>query len=186
MISIEDVVRSSVKVSEFDKHLKKAGGHIDRNVVEVTIKMKTIVRKTLMIKITSSCYDSVKNSILFGHVSAGDSVGQPLFCKFLHSFRSTNCHILEIYKALFSQVQRPRIVFTYCYTYERAAHLNWSTNCGRDTEIPPLMNLRNFDKLRGQGSLANIVSIQKIRKIKTTIPEMTSLKCCLAYVYIFG
>ena len=42
-------VRSSVKVSEFDKHLKIARGHIDRNVVEIT--MKTIVRKTLMIKI---------------------------------------------------------------------------------------------------------------------------------------
>ena len=35
---------------EFDKHLKKAGGHIGRNVVEITIKMKKIFRKTLMIK----------------------------------------------------------------------------------------------------------------------------------------
>ena len=35
--SIKDVVRSSVKVPEFDKHLEKAGGHIDRNVVEITI-----------------------------------------------------------------------------------------------------------------------------------------------------
>ena len=43
--SIKDVVRSSVKVPEFDKYLKKAGGHIGRNVVEITIKMKTIVRK---------------------------------------------------------------------------------------------------------------------------------------------
>ncbi len=51
MDSIKDVVRSSVMVPEFDKHLKKAGGHIGRNVVEITIKMKTIVRKTLMIKI---------------------------------------------------------------------------------------------------------------------------------------
>ena len=50
MVSIKDVVRSSVKVPEFDKHLKKAGGHIDRNVLEITLKMKTIVRKTLMIK----------------------------------------------------------------------------------------------------------------------------------------
>ena len=49
--SIKDVVRSSVKVPEFDKHLKKVGGHIGRNVVEITIKMKTIVKKTLMIKI---------------------------------------------------------------------------------------------------------------------------------------
>ena len=36
--------------SRVRKHLKKAGGHIGRNVVE--IKMKTIVRKTLMIKIS--------------------------------------------------------------------------------------------------------------------------------------
>ena len=40
--TIKDVVRSSVKVLESDKHLKKAGRHIGRNVVE--IKMKTIVR----------------------------------------------------------------------------------------------------------------------------------------------
>ena len=51
MVSIKDVVQSSMKVPEFDKHLKKAGGHIGRNVEEITIKMKTIVRKTIMIKI---------------------------------------------------------------------------------------------------------------------------------------
>ena len=51
MVSIKDVVRSSVKVPEFDKHVKKAGGHNGRNVVEITIKMKTIVQKPLMIKI---------------------------------------------------------------------------------------------------------------------------------------
>ena len=50
--SIKDVVQSSLKVSEFDKHLKKAGGHIGRNAVEITIKMKTIVRKPLMIKVS--------------------------------------------------------------------------------------------------------------------------------------
>ena len=49
--SIKEVVRSSVKVHEFEKHLKKAGGHIGRNVVEITIKMKSIVRKHLMIKL---------------------------------------------------------------------------------------------------------------------------------------
>ena len=49
--SIKDVVRNSVKVPEFDKHLKRTGGHIGRNFVEITIKMKTIVRKPLMIKI---------------------------------------------------------------------------------------------------------------------------------------
>ena len=52
MDSIKDVVRSSVKVPEFDKHLKKAGGHIGRNVVQITIKLKTIVRKPLMIIVT--------------------------------------------------------------------------------------------------------------------------------------
>ena len=51
VVSIKDVVRSSLKVPEFDKHLKKAGGHIGRNVMEIT-KMKTIVRKPLMIKIS--------------------------------------------------------------------------------------------------------------------------------------
>ena len=44
--SVKDVVRSSVKVSEFDKHLKKARGHIGRNV-EITIKIKTIVQNPL-------------------------------------------------------------------------------------------------------------------------------------------
>ena len=51
VVSIKDVVRSSVKVPEFDKQLKQAGGHIGRNVMEITIKMKTIVRKPLMIRI---------------------------------------------------------------------------------------------------------------------------------------
>ena len=40
---------SSMKVPEFDKHLKKARGHIGRNVVEITIKMKTIVRKGMQL-----------------------------------------------------------------------------------------------------------------------------------------
>ena len=48
--SIKDVVQSSVKVPEFNKHLKKARGHISRNVVEITIKIKTITQKPLMIK----------------------------------------------------------------------------------------------------------------------------------------
>ena len=46
---INDVVRCSLSVPEFDKHLKKARGHIGLNIVEIT--MKTIVRKPLMIKI---------------------------------------------------------------------------------------------------------------------------------------
>ena len=39
-------------LGQFDKkYLKKAGGHTGRNVVNITIKMKTIVRKPSMIKI---------------------------------------------------------------------------------------------------------------------------------------
>ena len=62
MESIKDVVWSSVKLPEFDKLLKKTGGHIGRNVVGITIKMKTIARKPLKIKIfwliwRFICYD---------------------------------------------------------------------------------------------------------------------------------
>ena len=53
--SIKDVVRSYVKISEFDKHLplSRCWGAVAyrRNVVEITIKMKTIIWKPLMIKI---------------------------------------------------------------------------------------------------------------------------------------
>ena len=54
MDSIKDEVRSFVWVPEFDKQLKKAGGHIGRNVVEITIKIKTIVRRPLMIDCSNS------------------------------------------------------------------------------------------------------------------------------------
>ena len=66
--SIKDVVRSSVKVPEFDKHLKKAGVPIGRNVVEITIKMKTIVRKPLMIKITKPCLRNFDNNCMVSSI----------------------------------------------------------------------------------------------------------------------
>ena len=44
--SIKDVIRSSVKVPEFDKHLKKAGGHIARNVVGTFIDSKHMKLKS--------------------------------------------------------------------------------------------------------------------------------------------
>ena len=47
MVSIKDVVRSSVKVPEFNKHLKKAGGHIGRNTVEKNNKDEDNSPKTL-------------------------------------------------------------------------------------------------------------------------------------------
>ena len=50
MNSVDSIkVGSSVKVPKFDKHLKKVGGHIGRNVVDIAIKIKTIVRKPLRI-----------------------------------------------------------------------------------------------------------------------------------------
>ena len=47
-----------------NKYLKKAVGHISRNVVEITIKMKTIVRKPLMIKINKLCHRNLDNKYL--------------------------------------------------------------------------------------------------------------------------
>ena len=52
-----------------NKHLKKAGGHIGRNVVKITIKMKTIVRKPLMIKnqqLFDFCTRRFSNFIFYG------------------------------------------------------------------------------------------------------------------------
>ena len=42
-------------------HLKKAGGHIVRNVVEITIKMKIIVQKTLNDKIIKLRFRNLDN-----------------------------------------------------------------------------------------------------------------------------
>ena len=64
VVSIKDVVRSSMKVPVYDKHLKKAGGHIGRNVEEITIKMKTIVWKPLMIKIIKLRHRNLENYYL--------------------------------------------------------------------------------------------------------------------------
>ena len=64
MDSIKNIVQSSVKVPKFDKHLKKARGHIGQNVVEITIKIKTIVWKPLMIKIVLLLYKYLKYPIL--------------------------------------------------------------------------------------------------------------------------
>ena len=64
VVSIKDVVWCSMKVPEFDKHLKKAGGYISRNLVEITIKMKTIVRKPLMININKFRLRNLDNSKL--------------------------------------------------------------------------------------------------------------------------
>ena len=77
MDSIKDVVRSSVWVPEFEKHLKKAGGHIGRNVVEITIKMKTIVRKPLMIKNLLSVLENETHKLLWEFEIQTDHTGRP-------------------------------------------------------------------------------------------------------------
>ena len=59
--SIKDVVWSSAKVPEFDKHLKKAGGHIGWNAMEIRMKMKTIVRKPSMMKSIKLCLWNLDN-----------------------------------------------------------------------------------------------------------------------------
>ena len=54
MDSIKDVVRSSVKVPDFEKHLMKAGEYIDRNVMENSNKDEDNNPKTLNDKNYSS------------------------------------------------------------------------------------------------------------------------------------
>ena len=56
-LGIEWVLRcKAVEVDSFNKRLKKAGAYISRNV-EITIKMKTIVQKPLLIKSTNFVSD---------------------------------------------------------------------------------------------------------------------------------
>ena len=47
-----------MKVPEFDKHLKKAGGHIGQNIVEITIKMKTISSNTQHLFVNALCINA--------------------------------------------------------------------------------------------------------------------------------
>ena len=56
-----------------EKHRKKAGGHIGWNVVEITIKMKTIVRKPLMIKINKLRHRNLDNKNM---KKAGGHIGR--------------------------------------------------------------------------------------------------------------
>ena len=71
MVSIKDVVRSSVSVPKFHKYLKKGGGHIGRNFVVIAIKVKTIVRKMINKRksflnyLTSKATDKIINLLAF-------------------------------------------------------------------------------------------------------------------------
>ena len=49
---------------EFYKHMKKAGGYIGRNVLKITIKMKTIDRKPFMIKINNLRLRNLDNGLI--------------------------------------------------------------------------------------------------------------------------
>ncbi len=80
-----------------DKHRKKAGGYIGRNVVEITIKMKTIARKPLMIK-------NRKIFTLLNTITAATNL------IILHSFLK----LISYYSAFLTKMQRrvvPSIVF---------------------------------------------------------------------------
>ena len=87
--SIKDVVWSSVKVPEFDKHQKKAGGHIGQNVVEITIKMKTIVQKPLMIKshntLNDKNYQTSSQKIKTNNIKSRISTGTASMHYFINS-----------------------------------------------------------------------------------------------------
>ena len=96
MDSIKDVFRSSEKFPEFDKHLKKAEGHISRNVVEITIKMKTIVRKPLMIKNHQASSHKFRQLSHFVSTYLSISV-----CSYLSIYLSISvCSCLSIYLSI--------------------------------------------------------------------------------------
>ena len=111
VVSIKDVVRSSVKVPEFDKHLKKAGGHIDRNVVEITIKMKTIVfsdyclndknqqassQKQTVLAVAKSLYGFVSNQVQY-NMENTQYIGQSYYIIIIIIIIIINKYILDIY-----------------------------------------------------------------------------------------
>ena len=68
MGSIKDVVRISVKVPEFDKHLKKTGGHIDRNVVFNMFELIIFVLHTYFKVFSLSCYLPTAGRKLVGFI----------------------------------------------------------------------------------------------------------------------
>ena len=111
--SIKNVVRSSMKVPEFDKHLKKARGHIGRNVVEITIKMKTIIRKLLMIKIIKLRLRNWDNSFVYFHLQT-----YLWYTLYFHCFKTfPNHNLLPKHSLLFTNL----INLFYCqeHTYNR-------------------------------------------------------------------
>ena len=81
--------------SEFDKHLKKAGGHIGRNIMEITIKMKTKVLKPLMIKNkrATQTMDHRKMKVMTIHkaLNPKDAFDRSLYVS-TKGRRATNCH----------------------------------------------------------------------------------------------
>ena len=90
------------EVPEFDKHLKKAGGYIGRNVVEITIKeMKIIVRKPLMIKIIKLRLRNLDNQYAI-HIQ---SISQLIFNIFI-PLRIPNTYSMHLFQS-FLLVEAP-------------------------------------------------------------------------------
>ena len=124
--SIKDVVRSSVKVPEFDKHLKKAGGYIGRNVVEITIKMKAIVWKPLMIKMRRKFYKKCQQcsyfwAILLVNWFVGFNGMSTFLGLFMPGYLSRSLYI-QIYNfcvVIFLTPQSYRLIFKQIYLTHR-------------------------------------------------------------------
>ena len=121
--SIKDVIRSSMKVSKFDIHLKKVGGNISQNIVEITIKMETIVRKPLMIKITNThplCSPDLEPSdfYLFRYLQKKNvCVCSLIFILFFHvTFKTLDVWNMSLQHAFKIISDSTQYIYIYIYT----------------------------------------------------------------------
>ena len=154
--------RSTVKVPEFDKHLKKAGGHIGRNVVEITIKMKTIVRKTIENHYHGNLMNIKKkkkkeksylnNSVEF----------------FFNFFHHSNCTHIRSFSSHFESISnRLEIFLKYRlhikvirrWANERKSYKTWKSELDESVyRIIPSVLIREFNRIEGRGGLIFITT----------------------------
>ena len=145
--SIKDVVRSSVKVPEFDKHLKEAEGHIGWNVVEITIKMKTIVQKPFMIKIIKLRLRNLDNWLRMNWVSIFSHVTR-FYMIHKSSYRKFNLHLRSLYDPLNNRNSKfyafkififyPHALFSHLQIAFPLAWLNFSIHLSRFSKLQVL------------------------------------------------
>ena len=104
---------SSVKVPEFDKHLKKARGHISRNVVEIIIiiiKMKTLNDKNQSFFVHSHVITSIihHHVVTLAQISLTLSRHFPL--SFIASGRSSGLHPVSSHSCCMSGLVIPLLL----------------------------------------------------------------------------